>query len=141
MLLLLDMALYLVASYSSSLYYSFHTATLVNPSFSIFNNYKKKKRNLLWSNIFPDISRMFVLACILRVILIALDIQTPVAENMYSNITHSLNAVKNKFSLHCQGLFYIHFHPVVPCQMGNTNYNSRPTFNLVNLFLCTHYLG
>lgn len=43
---------------------------------------------------------MFVLACILRVILIALDIQTPVAENMYSNITHSLDAVKNKFSLH-----------------------------------------
>lgn len=62
MLLLLDMALYLVASYSNSLYYSSRTATLINPSCSIFNNYKKKKRNLLWRNII--ISRHFKNVCI-----------------------------------------------------------------------------
>lgn len=75
------------------MYYSFHTctATLINALCSIFNNYKKKKNwNLLWNNIFPDISRMFVLACLLRVILIVpvLDIQSPMPENMYSDVIH-----------------------------------------------------
>lgn len=62
MLLLLDMVLYLVVLYSSFLYYLFCIVILINFLCFIFNNYKKKKRNLLWRNII--IFRYFKNVCI-----------------------------------------------------------------------------